>query len=84
MTSKGDFDLVIQSPGIGRIDLILHPCHFVVDFLHRVVIQRFATFCAQFVVTIEQRSTGSDGFLDIVPNIFVGVELRLLRQDSQR
>ena len=79
-----NFNFVIQFPSVRCFDLILDTRHFVVDFLHGVIVKRLRTLHAQLVVAIQQSSTRRDRFLQIAPNIKFSVELWLLRQIADR
>ena len=74
------FHLSVEVPQVLRVDDILQLGHLVAKLFHLLVIGHFAEQVGDFVVSINDRATGSNRFLNVSLYVFVGIELRFLRE----
>ena len=72
-------DLPVEVPKILGIDDILQFRHFIAEFLHLLIIGHFTEHVGDFIESIEHFATRRNGLFDIPLDVFVGIELWLLR-----
>ena len=79
-----DFKLIVERPAIDRVDLLLQRAHFLHQRVEIDVFGRIGHDVADLVETIHLVRNLAGAVLDVFQDIFVGVELRLLRQIADR
>ena len=78
----GDLHLVVQLPGIHRLDAILHPTLLLQELLHLIGFQGRGETRADFLEAVEQGARFRYRLLDVAAHALRRIELRLLRQEA--
>ena len=80
MASMAISTCAIELPGVVQLDFVLHLDLLAEQFFHFVGIGDFAQAVVDFVEAAEDGADVIDGLVDVALHVFVGIELRLLRE----
>ena len=80
----GDLEVAVEVPGVGGVDLVLHPRLLGQQLVHLVVGHGFAELGVDLIELVEQGPGPGHALLDVAEHVLGRIELRLLGEIADR